>query len=128
MISATDEIPMWLKRRITDSLFRRNNIWSRNTDPLKTTAVAQVSMERAMLKITRRDKMRNDVIRFKTEVKDIKERVRKMRGQWSGHLARMSNIKWAMKATDWSPTEGKRGRGRAKRRWQDDIEEVGGTT
>ena len=46
-----------------------------------------------MLNITKRDKIRNEIIRCKTGVKDIIERVPCRRGQWAGHVARMSNTR-----------------------------------
>ena len=48
-----------------------------------------------------------------------------MRGQWAGHVARMSNTRWARITSEWTPREGKRIRGRPKRRWRDSIVEVG---
>ena len=41
--------------------------------------------------ITKRDGIRNEIIRSKTEVTDIIASVQRMRGQWAGHVARMSN-------------------------------------
>ena len=48
-----------------------------------------------------------------------------MGGQWARHVARMSNTRWAKTTSEWTPREGKRVRGRPKRRWRDIIEEVG---
>ena len=73
----------------------------------KKLAVAQRSMERWLLNITKRDKIRNEVIRYKTGVKDITERVQCMRGQWAGHIARMSNTRWAKITSEWTAKEGK---------------------
>ena len=99
--------------------------WALTKHQEKKLAVAQRSMERLLLNITKRDKIRNEIIRCKTGVKDIIERVRCMRGQWAGHVARMSNTRWAKITSEWTPREGKRVRGRPKRRWRDNIEEVG---
>ena len=44
--------------------------------------------------ITKRDKIRNEIIRCKTGVKDIIERVWCGRGQWAGHVTRMSITRW----------------------------------
>ena len=30
-----------------------------------------------------------------------------MRGQWAGHVARMSNTRWAKITSEWTPREGK---------------------
>ena len=98
--------------------------WALTKHQEKKLAVAQRSMETLLLNITKRDKIRNEII-CKTGVKDIIERVRYMRGQWAGHIARKSNIRWAKTTSEWTPREGKRVRGRLKRRWRDDFEEVG---
>ena len=82
-------------------------------------------MEGLLLNITKRDKNRNEIIRSKTGVKDVIERVWCMRGQWAGHAARMSNTWWVNITSEWTPREGKRVRGRPKRRWRDHIEEIG---
>ena len=73
-------------------------------------------MERAILNIARQDKVRNAIIRERTTVKDVTERINSMKGQWAGHIARMNNSKWAKITTDWTPREGKRKRGRPKRK------------
>ena len=82
-------------------------------------------MERLLLDITKRDKIRNEIIRCKTGVKDIIERVHCRRGQWAGYAARMSNTRWTKITSEWTPREGKLVRGRPKERWRDNIEEVG---
>ena len=50
-----------------------------------------------------------------------------MRRQWAGHIARMTNTRWAKITSEWTPRDGRRARGRPKRRWRDSIEEVGGS-
>ena len=124
------EIPICLKRTIMDTVILPAIIygaetWSLTKQQEKTLAVAQRSMEKLLLNITKREKIRNEIIRGKTGVKDIIERVRCMRGQWAGHVARMSNTRWAKLTSEWTPREGKRVKGRPKRRWRDNIEEVG---
>ena len=91
----------------------------------KKLAVAQRRMERSLSNITKRDNIQNEIIRCKTGVKYIIERVRCVRGQWAGHVARMGNTRWAQITSEWTLREGKRVRGRPKGRWRDNIEEVG---
>ena len=69
--------------------------WALSKHQEKKLSVAQRSMERSLLNITKRDKIRTDVIRSKTGVKDVRDRVLCVRGQWAGHVARMSNARWA---------------------------------
>ena len=47
-----------------------------------------------------------------------------MRGQRARHVARMSNNRWAKITSEWTPREEKRVRGRPKRRWRGNIDEV----
>ena len=60
-------------------------IWSRDmvTHEIseRKLAVTQKSIERSMLNVTLKDKIRNEVIRSKTRVKDVTEEVYRMKGQ-----------------------------------------------
>ena len=126
------KMPICLKRKImntviTPAMTYGAETWSLTKRQKEKLAVAQRSMERAMLGVTRRDKIRNQEIRKRTRVEDIIEKVEKSKGQWAGHIARMNTRKWARKLTEWTPRNGKRTRGRPKRRWRDNIEERGGS-
>ena len=81
--------------------------WTLTKHLERKLAVAQRSMERSLLTITKREKIKNEVIRSKTGVTDIIEELQCMKGQWAGHVARMSNIRWAKKTSEWTPREGK---------------------
>jgi hypothetical protein len=72
-----------------------NDIWvsgwavtKRMQDRLKTT---QRSMERAMIGITRRDRKTNEWVRQQTGVQDIIVRIKQLKWQWAGHVARMND-------------------------------------
>ena len=70
-------------------------------------SVAERNMERLLLNITKRDNIRNEIIKSKDRgERCIRERC--MRGQWAGHVARMSNTRWAKITSEWTPREGKR--------------------
>ena len=99
--------------------------WAQTKHQEKKLAVAQQSVERLLLNIMKEGKIRNEVIRSKSRVKDIIERVRCMRGQWAGHVARISNTRWTEIISEWTPREGKQVRGRPKRRWRDNIKKDG---
>ena len=124
------KIPICLKRKIMDTVIlsavtHGAETWALKKDQGKKIAVAQRSMERLLFKITRRDKIRNEIIRSKTVVKDVIGIVRCMRGKLAGHVARISNTRWAKITSKWTPREGNRVRRRPKRRWRDNFEEVG---
>eukprot|EP00795_Rhopilema_esculentum_P010354 gene10354-biopygen12941 len=57
-----------------------------------------------------------------------KYKVIEVKGKWAGHVARMKNHEWAKKTTEWTPWDRKRGKGRPKRRWRDEIEQKAGST
>ena len=106
-------IPICLKSTIMDTVILpamtyAAETWALTKHQEKKLAVAQRSMERLLLNITKRPNIRNEIIRCKTGVKDIIERVWCMRGQWVGHVARMSNTRWAKITSEWTPREGKR--------------------
>ena len=126
------KIPICLKRTTMDTVILPAmaygaETWALTKHQEKKLAVAQQRMERSLLNITKRDKIRSEIIRCESGVKDIIERVRCMRGQWAGHVARMSNTRWAKITSEWTPRVGKRVRGRPKGRWRDNIKEVGGS-
>ncbi|CAH2235140.1 jg16131 [Pararge aegeria aegeria] len=78
-------------------------------------------MERALLKVSLRDQVRNEEIRRRTRVTDIAQRVAKMKWTWAGHIARRIDRRWGSKALEWRTRTGKRSVGRPTTRWTDDI-------
>jgi hypothetical protein len=59
--------------------------------------VTQRAMERAMLGVSLRDRIRNDEIRKRTKVTDIARRIADLKWQWAGHIARMTDGRWGGK-------------------------------
>ena len=102
--------------------------WSTTKELEQKLVTTQRAMERQMLHISLRDKIRNIEIRSKTKVKDILEKIKEAKWRWAGHVARMQDNKWTKRVTDWQPRSGKRRRGRQKRRWRDDLTSYLGTT
>ena len=76
-----------------------------------------------MLGIKLIDKIPNLEIREKTKVNDIIEEITKLKWKWAGHVARMKDNRWTIRCTEWQVRDGKRSRGRPKRRWRDDIQQ-----
>ena len=68
------KIPICLKRKIMDTVILQAMTYGAETWALtkhqEKLAVAQQSMERLLLNIMKKDKIRKDLIRFKTGVKD----------------------------------------------------------
>ena len=127
------KIPMCLKRKVYHQCIQAAmtygcQTWAltkRMRDRLCTT---QRSMERAMLGISRLDKQTNMWIRQKTGLQDIIVRIKQLKWQWAGHIARTTDNRWTRNITEWIPLEGKRKRARPKTRWEDEIVQVEGVT
>lgn len=74
-----------------------------------------------MLGVSLRDHIRNEELRRRTGVTDIIERISKLKWNWAGQVARMSDGRWTKKLLEWRPRADKRNRGRPPTRWTDDI-------
>jgi hypothetical protein len=48
--------------------------------------VSQLTMERAMLEVSLRDRIQNEVIRQRRKVTDIEHRIRMLKWQWAGQI------------------------------------------
>lgn len=66
--------------------------------------------------VTRRDRIRNEVIRGELETESVGEYIEQKQLAWWGHLQRMSNATQVKKIWE-SKTQGKRKRGRPKQTW-----------
>ena len=86
---------------------------------------SQRAMERKMLSVKLKDRIRNIIIWQRTRVTDIVQYVAIMKWKWAGHIAWMKDNRWTIRSTEWQ-TEGVRSAGRLKRLWRDDIVEQQG--
>jgi hypothetical protein len=75
-------------------------------------------MERAMLGVSLRHRIRNEAIRQKTKVTDIAHRISTLKWQWAGHIRR-TNSRWDKRVLEWSLSE--RSVCRPQARWSDDL-------
>ena len=99
--------------------------WALTKHQAGKLAAAQRSMERSIASISLKGKIRNEVIRERTRVKDVFQTARDQKSKWAGHVARMQYNRWT-KTTECYPRDSKRGTGKFKRRWRNEIkEEVG---
>ncbi|CAH2240682.1 jg25706 [Pararge aegeria aegeria] len=90
---------------------------------IRRLKVTQRAMERGMLRVSLRDRIRNEEIRRRTRVTDIAQRVAKLKWQWAGHIARRTDGRWGLKVLEWRPRTGKRSVGRPQTRWTAKISE-----
>lgn len=86
----------------------------------------QRAMERAMLGISLRDRVRNEEIRRRTKITDIIHRIAELKWRWTGHVARQDPSRWTVRILQWRPRTTKRSVGRPQMRWLDDIREIAG--
>ena len=87
---------------------------------LQKLEISQRAMERRMLNVKLKDRIRNTTIRQRTRVTDIVEYVTNTKWKWAGHIARVKDSRWTIRSREWQ-TEGVRSVGRPKRGWRDDI-------
>ena len=128
-----NKMPLSLKRKVYNQCIQAAmtygcQTWAvtkRMQDRLKTT---QRSMERAMIGITRRDHRTNEWVRQQTGVQDIIVRIKQLKWQWAGHVARINDDRWTRTVTEWLPIHLKRKKARPKMRWEDDIKKYIGVT
>ena len=125
------DIPICLKRKVYEQCVLPVITYGAETltftkKSAENLRVAQRAMERAMLGITKRDRIPNNTIRQRTKIKDIVEYVTRMKWRWAGHVARSSNDRWTKRLMEWRPRADKRSRGRPPTRWNDDLKRIAG--
>jgi hypothetical protein len=65
--------------------------WPLTMGLIRRLKVKQRAMERAMLGVSLRDRIRNDEIRKITKVTDIARQNEDLKWQWAGHIARRTD-------------------------------------
>lgn len=132
-VMKNSEIPVKAKKKIFNTCILPSmtygcQTWGLTNKNIKSLEICQHRMERSMLNMKLKDKIRLTKIRKQTKIIDIKYRIQQLKWKWAGHLIRDKTEKWAKGVTEWCPRYKKRNRGRQQRRWEDDIKKVAGTT
>ena len=132
-ILCNKNIPMSLRRKVYNqcvlpTMMYGSETWSLTKYSEAKLQSAQRAMERQMLNISLRNKVRCTTIRQQTGVADILRKIKQSKWRWAGHVARRNDNRWTKRLLEWQPRIGKRRRGRQKRRWRDDITSYIGTT
>lgn len=86
--------------------------------------VTQRSMERIMLSVSIRDKIRNSIIRDKTKLIDVIETITPLKWQWIGHVVRQDTERWTHRIMFWRPRGTKRSLECPQTRWTDDVKTI----
>uniref|UniRef100_A0A914UM23 Endonuclease-reverse transcriptase n=1 Tax=Plectus sambesii TaxID=2011161 RepID=A0A914UM23_9BILA len=131
MIYTSKRTPIFLKRRLFNScvlptMLYGAETWSLTKREENWLAVAQRRMERIMTGTSLRQWKTNDWLRKLTQVNDVMRSYWQRKWRWAQRIAKMDEDRWARRVTEWQPRIGKRGRGRPKKRWRDEIVKVAG--
>ena len=78
-------------------------------------------MERKILGVRLQDRIRNEDLRKRTNIKDATTLATHTKWKWAGLVMRMGQNRWAHKTTTGDPRTSHRNVGRPKRRWADDL-------
>ena len=128
-----EKLPMSLRRQVFDqcvlpSMTYGCQTWSLSKAMGQKLRTAQRAMERKMLNLKIKDKVPYTEIRKRTRVQDIVQFVLKQKWKWAGHVARLDDNRWTQRVTEWQLREGRRSRGRQRKRWRDDLVQLKGVT
>lgn len=121
------------KGKMYKTVVRPAMMYGAETWPLKKMQerrldVAEMRMLRFMCGVTRMDKIRNERIRGTVKVTEVSRKVQERRLQWYGHVMRREEDYVGRRVMEME-VQGRRSRGRPKRRWidgvRDDLREKG---
>lgn len=121
-----------IKREIMDMcilpvLIYGAQTWSLTEKQKNMLRINQRKMERKILCISLKDKIRNSEIRKRTGIQDVVIRATDIKWKWGGHLMRMEQQRWAQTTTVWEPRVGWRHQGRQATRWEDYFGKTAGS-
>lgn len=88
--------------------------------------VCQNHMERSILNIKLRDRVKLSIIKEKSKTKTITKIIKQQKWRWTGHMMRENIDKWTKDLVEWCPRYNKRKSGPQKFRWSDDLSRIGG--
>ena len=90
--------------------------WSLRKALVKRLEPSKLAMERKMLNVKLKDRIRNTILRQRTRVINKVQNVTNTKWKWAGHIARTKDNRWTIRSRRWHITGV-----RPKRRWRDDI-------
>lgn len=98
--------------------------WKYTAKIKKKIVTCQRGLERSMLNIKKIQKIRHSEIRNISKAIDALKYAKKLK--WAGHVARLTDGRWTLRVTSWKGPRGKRGNGRPRTRWADEINKITG--
>ena len=96
-------------------------------DHQKTTQ-KNSNLPKSILGVRLKDKTSLEEIYSKTRAKRVGVIAKTLKFRYAGHLLRENDQKWNKILTTWVPHTGRRGRGRPRTRWSDEIKREVGVT
>ena len=120
-------VPLKLKGKFHKTVVRPAMLYGTETASMrkveeKKMDVAEMRMLRWMSGVTREDRVRNDYIRGSTKVVEISKKMQEGRLRWYGHLLRRAEDHVGRHTMDME-VQGRRKRGRPRKRWRDCVRE-----
>jgi hypothetical protein len=100
--------------------------WTLTARLVHKLRVAQRAMERAIVGVSLRDRIRNQVIRQRTKVADIAHRISMLKWRWAAYISCRTDNRWDKRVLEWRPRFSKRSVGRPQTRWSDDLRRTAG--
>ena len=119
------KIGMKLKGKVHKTVVRPAMMYGAETWAVKKRQekkldVAEMRMLRWMCGVTRRDRIRNEIIRGTTKVREISDKIQESRLRWYGHIMRRDEQYVGRRVMEMD-VQGRRGRGRPRKRWMDCV-------
>ena len=125
------DMPIKEKRRVFNTcvlpcLSYGCQTWALNDKQIKKIKVCQNGMERSVIGVKRKDKVKLQSIKSKTKFENIHTTYKRLKWRWTGHMLRERIEKWTRLITEWYPRDSRRSKGRPATRWEDDFKKIVG--
>lgn len=124
------DMPMKAKRKVYNAcilpcLTYGSQTWTLTKTLANKLSVCQNSIERSVIGVNRRDRVKITHIKNRTQFKKAHSVYRTLKWRWTGHMLRERQEKWTRIITEWYPRDGKRSKGGQTKRWEDDLKVAG---
>ena len=118
-------VPLKLKGKFHKAVVRPAMLYGTETASMRKVEerrmdVAEMRMLRWMCGVTRQDRIRNDYIRGSAKVVEISKKVQEGRLRWYGHILRREEDHVGRRTMEME-VQGRRRRGRPRKRWKDCV-------
>jgi len=109
---------------VEPSLMYGSEVWNLNVHERKRVEAVEMNCLRSICSVRRIDRVRNDEIRRRCRKKgSVSERMDQSILRWFGHVERMDGDRMAKQVYE-SEMQGRRCRGRPRKKWMDSVKEV----